>query len=86
MFPVLAVLTLGIPACRSTSTIDELQDLKTKACQCADMACVDALQDSTIELQKKLGALSESDQKKALAIAVEIMECSNVIAGGSNKP
>ena len=70
-------------ACASNPT-GELESLRDKVCACKTQACVDELQKNSTDLEKKLEELSAENQKKVLAISVEMMECAERI--GASKP
>lgn len=57
------------------STLKEMESVKDKICACKDKACIDKIEKDSSELEGKMKELSEEEQKKALAIAMEAMAC-----------
>lgn len=75
---LVAIAPLGMAAsgCSgSTSTLDDVEALKTKVCACKDAACVAELKASSKGLEQKLSKLTGDEMDKALKLAVEMMEC-----------
>ncbi len=76
----LTAACIALAACSNeTSTLEELETLKNRVCECKDRACVDAAEKSSHGLEQKLDKLSEEELTKSLEIATEIAKCTAAI-------
>ena len=71
---------VALAACNNDpSTLDELETLRNKICECKDRACIDAAEKSSHGLEQKLDKLSDEELTKSLKIATEIAKCTAVL-------
>ena len=66
--------TFANSACGS-DTLQKMESVRKRTCECQDRACVAKLKADTRALESEMKNLSEADHKKANTIAMATMEC-----------
>jgi cell division protein FtsB len=72
---LLACIALALTGACGNDTLQKMEKVKNRICECQDRACVAKLKKESRALEPEMKNLSEADLKKANALAMATMEC-----------
>ena len=77
---VLGLALMGLIACGSKSSLDEMKESRDRLCACKDSACLEKESKVFDSFKTELQKLSDNDLESAMLISQEVLACKATLA------